>query len=165
MTAPSRRDLRFQDLDEVVRDAETLHAGVDTRAGQWNLAQACGHLARWLRYPVEGYPPAPLLMRLMLAVLRYTVAPGMIRRMLATGAMDAGRPTFRDTVPPAGGDEAAAVDGLRRAVALFRDHPGPYAPSPLFGTLDRDTAARLQLIHCAHHLSFLVPRPESPAGR
>ncbi len=54
-----RRQLRFNDLDEVVRDAETLLAKGYQKAGNWDLAQCCKHLAEWMRFPVEGFPKAP----------------------------------------------------------------------------------------------------------
>ena len=37
--------------------------------------------------------------------------------------------------------------------------PGPAIPHRIFGPLTREEWHRLQLIHCAHHLSFAVPTP------
>jgi hypothetical protein len=153
-----RRTLEFRDLGEAVRDAEALLAGGYDRAGQWDLAQVCGHLAEWLRFPVDGFPRPPLPIRVLLWAMRTTVGPRELRKVLATKAMRSGGPTMPETVPAAGSDEAAAVAKLRAAVERFRDHPGTYHPSPLYGALDRETATRLQLVHCAHHLSFLVPK-------
>jgi hypothetical protein len=152
-----RRRLRFRDLDEAVRDAEALHAGGYRRLGRWDLSQACGHLADWMTYPVEGAPPASLPMRALMFVMRNTIAPRMLRKTLAAGEMPAGAPTFPASVPAPGGDEAAAVDRLRRAVERFQAHQGEYHPSPLFGAVSRDEANRMQLLHCAHHLGFLIP--------
>ena len=45
----TRRELRFDSLDEVVRDAEHLLAVGYDRAGNWDLAQCCGHLAHAIR--------------------------------------------------------------------------------------------------------------------
>ncbi|WP_337176036.1 DUF1569 domain-containing protein [Paludisphaera sp.] len=161
MSAESaRRRLRFHDLDEAVRDAEALLAGGYRRLGRWDLSQACGHLADWLTYPVEGFPPAPLALRPVMFLLRHTVGPRMLRKTLAGGEMPANAPTLPASVPAPGGDDAAAVDRLRRAVARFKAHQGPYRPSPMFGAVSRDESARMQLLHCAHHLGFLVP--ESP---
>ena len=72
--------------------------------------------------------------------------------------MPAGNPTIRETIPPPGGDEAAAVEQLREVVAMFQAHTGPYHPSPFFGALDRESCTQMQLVHCAHHLSFLIPK-------
>jgi hypothetical protein len=139
------------------RDAEALAAGGYERAGNWGLAQVCGHLAAWLRYPVDGFPRASLPIRIALWVVRNTAGRRMLRRILAQRSMAGGQPTLPESVPPVGGEEAVAVEQLRQAVARFQGHPGPFHPSLLFGALDRATWAQLQLIHCAHHLSFLVP--------
>ena len=59
----ARRPLKFDSLDAVVRDAENLLASGYDRAGNWDLAQVCGHLAEWLRFPMDGFPKVPLLIR------------------------------------------------------------------------------------------------------
>jgi hypothetical protein len=162
----SRRALNFVDLDEVVADAAMLHRGGYEKVGTWDLAQIAGHLAEWLRFPLEGFPEAPLPTRLMLGAMRRTVGRRALRAILASRSMPGGRPTLRETIPAPGGDEARAIERLREAVARFQAHEGPYHPSPLFGELDRVQATQLQLIHCAHHLSFLVPRPhQEPVTR
>ncbi|AMV35813.1 DUF1569 domain-containing protein [Planctomyces sp. SH-PL62] len=156
-TEPKRRELKFSSLDEAVRDAESLRERGYTRLGRWGLAQACGHLADWITFPMDGFPAPPTLLRPFLFVARHTVGPLAARRVLAKGEMPAGAPTMKETVPDPGGDEAQAIDRLRRAVERFEASTGPYQPSHLFGRLDRDEWMRLQLIHCAHHLGFLRP--------
>jgi hypothetical protein len=157
-TKPARRELKFDTLDEVVRDAENLLARGYDRAGNWDLAQCCSHLAKWMRFPIDGFPKPPLPIRALLWVLRHTVGRAKFREFVETGRMPAGKPTLRETVAPPGGDPAAAVAKLREAVARFQAHAGPVYPSPLFGAMTKDEATRVQLVHAAHHLSFLVPR-------
>jgi hypothetical protein len=154
-TESRRRELRFADLAEAVRYAEALRSGHYVQAGRWDLAQVCGHLAEWLSFPLDGFPRLPVGLRLLLRLLRHTIGRRELRRLLATGRMPAGRPTLRETVPPPGGDEAAAVERLARAVARFEAHTGPLHPAPLFGELSREQWRQLQLIHCGHHLGFL----------
>ncbi|MBO0700603.1 MAG: DUF1569 domain-containing protein, partial [Zavarzinella sp.] len=89
--------------------------------------------------------------------LRKTIGRGMYEKYVAAG-MPAGKPTMPDSVPAPGGDPAAAVARLREAAARFKAHAGPIVPSPLFGPLTKEEATRLQLVHAAHHLSFLVPK-------
>jgi hypothetical protein len=50
------------------------------------------------------------------------------------------------------------VAKLKTAVERFIAHTGPVKPSPLFGAMTRETAEQIQRVHCAHHLSFLVPK-------
>lgn len=157
MEKPSRRTLRFNDLDEVVREVESLRASGYDRAGKWDLAQTCAHLADWMRFPLDGFPRPPAPIRAMLWALKKTVGQRKLRQYLEAGAMPSGKPTLPETVAAAGGDETVAVERLRQTVARFKAYSGPLHPSPLFGELDKETATRLQLVHCAHHLGFLVP--------
>lgn len=152
-----RRKLTFASLDEVVADAEKLLVGGYDRAGNWDLAQVAGHLANWLSYPVEGFPKVPLLLRPVAWLLRATAGRRMRDSILASGFAPGTR-TVPETVPPPGGDPAEAVAKLKRAAEQLKAHTGPIHPSPLFGRMDKDTAVRLQLRHCEHHLSFLIPK-------
>jgi hypothetical protein len=154
----ARRQLRFDSLDDAVRDAEHLLAVGYDRAGNWSLAQCCGHLANWFRYQTDGFPRAPLAMRPVFWLIRNTVGPAMAKRMLAGGKMRDGMPTIPQSVVPPGGDDAAAVAEFREVVRRWQEHPGPLHPSPLFGGNDKDNWRKGHLIHCAHHLSFLIPR-------
>jgi Protein of unknown function (DUF1569) len=156
-TKPERRKLSFASLDEVVADAENLLARGYDKAGNWDLAQVAGHLAEWLRFPVEGFPKVPLLVRPMLWMMRVTSGRRMFSNILAEGFSPGGR-TMPQTVAPPGGDPSAAVAKLKDAAARFKAHTGEIHPSPLFGAMTKDEATQLQLVHCAHHLSFLVPK-------
>jgi hypothetical protein len=57
-----------------------------------------------------------------------------------------------------GGDEAAAVERFKQAIERLRAHPGELHPSPFFGYLTPQQWRDLHLIHCAHHLGFLLPK-------
>ncbi|MBA4188162.1 MAG: hypothetical protein C0467_09110 [Planctomycetaceae bacterium] len=153
-----RRKLSFATLDEVVADAENLLANGYDRAGNWDLGQVAGHLANWLSYPVEGFPKFPLVFWPILWLMRVTTGKVLLREYLAEG-MPSGKPTLRMTVPKSGGDPKVAVAKLNAAATKFAAHTGPIHPSPLFGAMNKDTAVRLQLRHCEHHLSFLIPKP------
>jgi hypothetical protein len=156
-TKPQRRNLTFASLDEVAADAENLLARGYDRAGNWDLAQVAGHVAEWMRFPIEGFPKPPLLVRPILWLMKVTAGKKLLAKTLAEGFGTGGR-TMPETVPPPGGDAAAAVARLKDAVARWKAHAGEVHPSPLFGAMTKDTALRLQLKHAAHHLSFLVPK-------
>ena len=158
MSEPAgRRSLKFQSLSEVVADTESLHTSGYRKIGNWDLAQVCGHLAEWMRYPIDGFPPAPFPVRVILWTMRNTVGKKMLKGILEKGFKPGG-PTAPQSVQQPGADEKAAIAKLRDAVLRFENHTGPLHPSPLFGDLDKETATKLQLVHCAHHLSFLVPK-------
>jgi hypothetical protein len=157
-TAVRRSPLVFNDLDEVVRDAEALLASGYEKAGNWDLAQVAGHLAEWMRFPVEGFPQAPAPIRAVFWVLRKTVGRKKLLGYLKDRSFPAGKPTMPDTVPPPGGDPRAAVEKLRQSAERLKAYTGPIVPSPLFGHMTKDEAVGMQLVHAAHHLSFLVPK-------
>lgn len=159
MDKPGRRTLRFEGLDAVLRDVEELRERGYDRAGNWDLAQICSHLADWMTFPLDGFPKPPVPIRAVLWAMRNTIGRRQLRKVLEAGSMPAGGPTVPQTVAKTGGDESAAIDRLRQTVARFQAHNGPLHPSPLFGALGKETATCLQLVHCAHHLSFLVPKP------
>lgn len=153
----TRRTLRFSSLAEALQDAEALHRAGWRRAGRWDLAQVCNHLADWIEYPMDGFPPAPLLLRGLLPVLRPLLGRRILRKVLAEDAMAAGAPAAAASVHVSGGDEAVAIDRLRRAVERLEAHRGGLIASPLFGALSHEEWLHLHRVHCAHHLGFLRP--------
>src|SRR5262245_33566917 len=155
---PQRRPLVFHTLEDVVRDAERLLAGGYEKAGNWDLAQVAGHLADWMRFPVEGFPKAPAPIRAVFWVLRKTVGRKKLLGYIETRSFPAGKPTMPETVPPPGGDPRAAVEKLRTSVERLKGYTGAIVPSPLFGPMTKDEAVAMQLVHAAHHLSFLIPK-------
>lgn len=62
------------------------------------------------------------------------------------------------TVHGASEDEAAAINRLKVVALRFKAYTGGVHPSPLFGKMSLEEAKKLQLVHCAHHLSFLIPK-------
>jgi hypothetical protein len=156
-TKPERRKLTFATPDAVVADAENLLAKGYDQAGNWDLAQVAGHLTEWMRYPLDGFPKLPLLLRPVFWLMRVTVGKKIRTQILAEG-FNAGGRTMPQTVFQPGGDATAAVAKLKEIAERFAAHTGPIHPSPLFGAMTKDEALQLQLKHCAHHLSFLVPR-------
>jgi len=122
------------------------------------LSQVCLHLAQWLTFPIDGFPRPPLPIRALLWTMKVTVGRPKLNKYLADKAFPAGKPTMPETVAKPGGDPVDAVAKLRAAVRKFQAHAGDVYPSPLFGTMTKDECTRLQLVHCAHHLSFLVPK-------
>jgi len=156
-TKPERRKLSFASFDDVVHDAENLLARGYDKAGNWDLAQVCGHLAEWMRFPLDGFPKMPLLLRPMFWVVRVTIGKKIRAKIMAKG-FSVGSGTMPQTVPTPGGDALGAVAKLKEIAERWKTFAGPIHPSPLFGTMDKEEALKLQLKHCEHHLSFLIPR-------
>lgn len=156
MSDAGRRTLRFASLREAIADAESMLATGYHQQGQWDLAQICDHLAAWMTFPMDGFPRAPLPMRMLLWGLRNTVGRRELERVLSNKEMTVGAPTFRTTVMPANRDSAGAIKRLKRIVTRFETYPGQLHPSPLYGKLTYEQWSSLHLVHSAHHLSFLT---------
>ena len=159
---PAPRPLSFASVAEAPDEAARLHAGGYRKLGNWDLAQVAQHCAEWIEMELSGEYRAPLYAKPVFFLMRKTVGPGMLRKILADGAMKAGVPTDPKTVPPAAevrdpAAESAAIDRLRTAAGRLAAHAGPVPDSPIFGPVTADEARRLHAIHCAHHLGFLEP--------
>lgn len=153
--------LEFQSLDDVEQDCRTLLAHGYRQTGKWNLAQTCRHLSDWLRFPMDGYPPAPFPVRVMMGMMRATIGRRQLKKILADG-FKPGSPTMPSTVYACDSSEdAQAVETLAQTIDRFKCHNGAFHPSPLFGHLTPQEVLKLQLRHCEHHLRNLLPNSEA----
>jgi hypothetical protein len=59
-------------------------------------------------------------------------------------------------VPPTDAPESS-IDDLIASLTQLKAYKGEIAPHRLFGRIPDADARRLNLIHCAHHLSYLTP--------
>ena len=145
-----RRKLEFATLDEVIPEVDRLLRGHRT-LGNWSLGQICNHLADSIVMSIEGPPiKAPW-------VVRKTVGPILLARILKTGRFPNGIKLPRKYEPRPGVDARAEAEALRAATRLLAMHGGPMADHPLAGPLPRASWERFLCIHSAHHLGFVVP--------
>jgi hypothetical protein len=147
---PGRRTLGYESLDDVMPDVERLLEG-HTTVGTWSLAQICRHLATVMRRVVDLPASTPVDPSLR-------VPEEEKRRVLESGILPEGQPAPPQIIPVETLGAGEEAEGLRAAIAYYKASPGPVIPHPLFGPLTRPEWDRLQRIHCAHHLSFAVPR-------
>jgi hypothetical protein len=145
-----RRILRYIRFDEVMPDVERLLEGHAT-VGHWTLAQICRHLATVMRRVVDlpaSTPHDP----------SQWVGEETKRQFFETGIIPEGLPGPPEVLPGETLGAREEAEGLRQAIAHYRDAPGPVIPHRRFGPLTRPEWDRFQLMHLAHHLSFAVPR-------
>ena len=144
-----RRRLSYAGLADLIADVRRLRARGYDRAGTWSLEQACWHLDRILRFVMTGQraPTTP----------EQDAARPMLERVLATGQIPSGVKAPEPVTPPADAP-AAVVDEFIADNEKFNAHRGPFSTHRLFGNVTDQELKRLHLIHCAHHLSHLVPK-------
>jgi hypothetical protein len=149
MPGPAR-ELSFSNWDEVVAEVDRLHQGGYTKTGNWNLAQTLNHLNYFLTGPLDGHQfKCPWIFKALFG--RWA-----LKRILSGKKMKPGIFTPQKPLPQPGGDEASAVAQFRETAQRFKNHPGPWIASPFFGNLTPEQWHKLQLIHCGHHLGYLV---------
>lgn len=155
---PKKRDLKFADFDALIREIELLRDGGYHCNGNWNLAQTCGHVADWMRYPIDDFPVPPFFMKPIFWMMKVTVGPGMKRNIMANG-FKGGMPTAPQSVPEADAmTDAQAVENLQKTIERVKAHGGDFLPSPLFGPMDKETLLKVTLLHAEHHLGYLEPK-------
>jgi len=153
-----RRPLRFESLDEAIRESEALaeaeRRGTLRASGNWTLGQAIGHVAFWARAPFEGYagmPQPPWGVRL---VARMFKSP-LINKKLPAGGRIPSAPEGTYGVERFDTDEA--LTQLRAAFDRVA-HEVPTVPNMVLGKLTHEEWIKLNLRHAELHLSFLHPQ-------
>jgi hypothetical protein len=150
---PARRRLDLASLDDVLGDIRKLHEGGYTKAGQWNLAQICLHCAKPMDMCIDGFSfKANFVVRLAVKIL---IKKSFFRDRKIQPGLKA--PAGFVIEPDA--DEASAIGNMETAIKRFQDHKQAsrgWRPHPVFGTFSADQWEQFHIIHCMHHLSFLV---------
>jgi hypothetical protein len=150
----SRRKLRFDSLQEMLRDAERLAERPHLTTGNWTYGQILSHLAKGADACFDGFGDfrAPWW-------ARWFIAP-LVKKRFISGTMRAGIqvPLSKTTLMPE--TDITVEEGLahlRRAVARF-DAEMPVQPHPFIGRLrSKDEYMALMLRHGELHLSFAHP--------
>src|SRR5262249_44277094 len=114
----------------------------------WSLAQACWHLDRTMQLALVEYFPVPLTseQRAMRPVLDHILETAEMPQAVAPAH-----------VTPSMNVSDSAIDDFLATLRRFFGYPGPYTPPRVFGFVNEDDMRKLTLIHCAHHLSHLLP--------
>ncbi|MBL8990632.1 MAG: DUF1569 domain-containing protein [Phycisphaerae bacterium] len=160
------RALRFGSIGDLLaearRCAEAERRGSLRRLGNWSAGQIFAHLAAFMNYPYDGYPPTlgspPWIIRVILKRFKnkylYRSLPRGVRIPKVPGG----------TV---GADDVSTDEGLARleaAAARLQRQP-PATPNLIFGPLTHDEWMNLHCRHAELHLGYLVPDAPGPSPR
>lgn len=151
------RRLRYPSIDDMLADAERIavadRAGTLRRTGNWTAGQTFGHLATWMEYAFDGFPPDMNPPWIIKTIIRFK------RKMFFEGPMPRGVRIPRIQGGTKGTDLMSLDDGLARLrAATARLKAGaPRQPNPIFGPLTQDQWKAMSLRHAELHLGFLHP--------
>ncbi|HYD01264.1 MAG TPA: DUF1569 domain-containing protein [Phycisphaerales bacterium] len=151
-----RRVLRFASIDDALRDAELIadadRKGTLKRCGNWTPGQALGHVAGWINFALDGYPPdlrPPWFVKVILRAMK-----GKYMRGLPAGARIPGIEGGTKNIEVLSTDEG--LSRLRTAWKRLAS-TAPTRPNPVFGPLSHDEWIAINLRHAELHQSFFTP--------
>lgn len=148
-TVKGRRNLRFEQLADIVRDAEEIASGEITCLGNWSAGQVFSHCAQTMNSFLDGHDFGKVS-------IFGRILGWFIKGRVLNGKIPAGF-KLPDPVlePPAEVPLAYGLDRLKSSIARWQGADLP--PShPFFGTMSREDWDKLQLRHCELHFSFLT---------
>ena len=144
-----RRSLSFAELSGIMPDVQRVKVTHRT-VGRWKLGQICMHLANSFNGSIDG-----------LDLRRHRVKRFFFARLLLWYTFRCGIPVDYQVDPGIEPESDVnleeGVEQLASAIQRYEDHRGSLAAHPLFARMSRENWDRLHCIHCAHHLSFVIP--------
>ena len=149
-TARGRRELHYDSLDDLLRDAERVAGDDVTMVGNWSAGQVMRHLAITIDYSIDGFPfQFPWMLR---KLLKTVMKRRFLTKPLSSGfkAPDYASSVIPDPVSP---DEGLAE--LQTAVQRLKNE-SKRAPHPGLEALSVDQWNQFHLRHSELHMSFAV---------
>ncbi len=158
------RSIRFRTLDDALTEARRLAAadaaGTLVRTGNWTLGQIFSHVASFMNFAYDGYPPElkppPWILRAMLKLMKRRFLNGKLPRGYKIPKLPGGTSGVLD-LPT---DQALRF--LESAIARLAAAP-PTVPNPVFGRLSHDEWTVLHLRHMELHFGYVDARTGEPA--
>ena len=145
-----RRALHFNSYQALLDEVHAL-AGKPTRClGNWSLGQICQHLAKAMNMALDGVEfKAPWYVRIVARMMKNRI----LSRPMSPGFQ---LPKPAAAILPDDTDHGEGIAALEKACARMQTEPQRH-PHPALGPLTREEWDRLQFLHAAMHLSFIVP--------
>ena len=147
-----RRELEFNNLDEVVADAERLASGEVRTTGNHTFGQILEHLARTHDMTTGKLvaPQPPFYMKIMVALMK----PMLINDKPIKPGFKLPKKAEAFFWPDQEFDVQQALTHLKESVENYKTQ-GPLPKHPMFGKLSREQNDQMNCRHAALHLSFV----------
>lgn len=157
-TSPDRRTLRFGSAQEVLAEADRIAAaergGTLRRTGNWTAGQTFGHLATWIDFAYDGYPPdlrPPWLLKVIFKLF--------LKKRFMRGPLPSGVKIRGIKGGTLGTEPLSLEDGLvrlRRSWDRLAATPPP-KPNILLGPMTHEEWQQMHRRHAELHMGFLHP--------
>ena len=148
-----RRSLAFDNVLQVLPEIRRV-APAHRCVADWSLAQVCHHLTASFIGAMEGFD-----------LSNHRLKRFLLKRKMLQVALTKGIPrnymVDPNLTPPPELDLEETIHALANAIQRYENHRGSLHAHPLFGMMSREVWDRVHCIHCAHHLSFVIPEPAS----
>jgi len=148
---PTRRRIRYSNLDEVAADAARAVNARSATTGNWSLGQIIEHLAIAHDKLIDGFGfQAPLPFR--------TAGRLFFKKRVLTKGLTPGfklNPRATAVLVPGETDAAAALEHLQKSIERLKTEEKRSA-HPFLGPLTVDECNQLCLRHAELHMSFVT---------
>ncbi|MFT3787821.1 MAG: DUF1569 domain-containing protein [Tepidisphaeraceae bacterium] len=148
IATPRRENLRYADDDACIADIRNL-AKSHVRVGNWTFEQICWHINAVTETRMSPKPG-------VVDTDEQKARRPIFDQIMKTGLLPTGIVAPDFLVPPT----TFTTNPVEQCIATltkFKTYPGPMGQHRVFGSLTVDEGRRINLIHSAHHLSYLVP--------
>jgi hypothetical protein len=159
-----QRRLVFRSGQEVIDEIVRLRDGGYTRSKNWSLTQICDHIAKTIDIEMRGgLKQLPWIARKLVGeplakwMLRYDRSP--------TWLMIPAPRLVRPAEVAADADDPATIEGCIEIIRMAEMFPGPVPSFPFADDISVEDWRRLNWIHAAHHLGYLLPRDSAADER
>ena len=145
-----RRNVDFSSYQDILDDVRSLASRPTRQLGNWSLGEICEHLASAMNMAVDG-PPVQALVAYSHG--RTTDQEALFCRDHSSPASSCQATPRRSC--PSGADTDKGITALARAIERIQ-RTADRKPHPIFGRMTNEEWDRMQFLHSAMHLSFIV---------
>lgn len=149
-----RREVHYENHNELLDDVERLHANGYRYLGNWTLGQICQHLSNGMKAGIDGAPTQPAWP--VRALARFLFKDKAVQGPMKPGFK---LPKSGQFLAPAGCEDKQGIAALRETVDRWHREP-QRMPHAFFGKLTSEEWEKIMLRHAEMHMSFVVPASE-----